>query len=226
MLTCKNLSLGYGNNIFIKDLNFFVNSGDYLCILGENGAGKSTLMKSILGLTPLICGDIILSEGVSRKDFGYLNQQNDIQKDFPASVFEIVLSGCQSKLGARPFYNKKEKQLALSLIEKMDISHIKKRCFRELSGGQQQRVLLARALCSTEKILFLDEPVSGLDPNVSLDLYSVIEKINKEQNITVIMVSHDIKSCLKYASHILHIGNDLFFGTKEDYMLKNFGGDI
>ncbi|MFI3212191.1 MAG: ABC transporter ATP-binding protein [Eubacteriales bacterium] len=217
-LICENLSLGYDGHKILENLNFTVSKGDYLCIIGENGAGKSTLMKSILGLIDPISGEIKLGKELLRKEFGYLTQQSEIQKDFPASVREIVLSGCQSKCGMRPFYNKKERELAKQAMEKMDILHLKNRCYRELSGGQQQRVLLARALCATEKIIFLDEPVSGLDQNVSADLYSVIEELNKKDNITIVMISHDIEASLKYATHVLHIGKNSFFGTKEEYL--------
>lgn len=217
-LTCQDLSLGYDGKTIIENLNFSVKRGEYLCILGENGAGKSTLMKAILGLKAPISGEIILGDGLTRKEFGYLTQQSEVQKDFPASVREIVISGCQSKCGLRPFYNKREKIVAEQAMEKMNISHLRNRCYRELSGGQQQRVLLSRALCATEKIIFLDEPVSGLDQNVSAELYSVIEEINKKDNITIVMISHDIEAALKYATHILHIGKTSFFGTKEEYL--------
>jgi zinc transport system ATP-binding protein len=145
-----------------------------------------------------------------------------VQKDFPASVREIVLSGCQARMGLRPFYSKAEKQLAAENMERMDISDLADRCYRDLSGGQQQRVLLARALCATRKVLLLDEPVSGLDPKVTAEMYSLIQKINKE-GVTVIMISHDIAAAVKYADHILHIGSSLFFGTKEAYLKSKEG---
>ncbi len=217
-LTCENLSLGYDGKVIIKDLDFQINQGDYLCILGENGAGKSTLMKGILSLKKPIAGKLSWSDGIKTTDVGYLTQQSEIQKDFPASVYEIVISGCQSRAGLRPFYNKTEKTLAQTAMEKMKITEFKKRCYRELSGGQQQRVMLARALCATQKILFLDEPVAGLDQNVSAELYEVVHQLNVEDGITVVMISHDIEMAMKYASHILHIGNGNFFGTKDAYL--------
>ncbi|MCR4954147.1 MAG: ABC transporter ATP-binding protein [Treponema sp.] len=215
-LTCENLTLGYASNIILKDLNFQVNKGDYLCIVGENGSGKTTLMKTLLRLIKPISGKITFGDGLIQDEIGYLPQQTDVQKDFPASVYEIVLSGCQSRCGKRPFYNKKEKQLALANIEKMGISHLTKRCYRELSGGQQQRVLLARALCATQKMLLLDEPVSALDPDVTEEMYALIKSLN-EEGITIIMISHDVQAALNYATHILHIGENIFFGKKEDY---------
>lgn len=215
-LICENLTLGYSSHIILKDLNFQVNKGDYLCIVGENGSGKTTLMKTLLRLIKPISGKIIFGDGLIQDEIGYLPQQTDVQKDFPASVYEIVLSGCQSRCGKRPFYNKEEKKLALTNIEKMGISNLTKRCYRELSGGQQQRVLLARALCATQKMLLLDEPVSALDPDVTDEMYKLIKSLNDE-GITIIMISHDVQAALNYATHILHIGEKIFFGKKEDY---------
>ena len=217
-LTCKNLTLGYDNRAIQEDLNFSIDAGDYLCIVGENGSGKSTLMKTILGLQPPISGRILTGDGLRKNEIGYLPQQTVVQKDFPASVREIVLSGCQGRCGSRPFYNKEEKQLAAEAMNKMQITQLERRCYRELSGGQQQRVLLARALCATQKMLLLDEPVSGLDPKVMAEMYRLIGELNCRDGITVIMISHDITAAVKYASHILHIGNTVFFGTKADYL--------
>lgn len=217
-LTCQNLCVGYDGKPVLQDLSFQVFAGDYLCVVGENGSGKSTLMKTILGLQPPISGRILTGDGLRKNEIGYLPQQTMVQKDFPASVREIVLSGCQGRCGSRPFYNKEEKQLALDAMDKMQITQLAKRCYRELSGGQQQRVLLARALCATQKMLLLDEPVSGLDPKVTAEMYALIEKLNCEDGITVIMISHDIAAAVQYASHILHIGDTVFFGTKDAYL--------
>lgn len=217
-LTCQNLTVGYDGRAVLQGLNFEVSPGDYLCIVGENGSGKSTLMKTILGLQAPIGGTILTGDGLRKNEIGYLPQQTQAQKDFPASVREIVLSGCQGRCGSRPFYSKEEKRLAEENIGKMGIGSLTKRCYRELSGGQQQRVLLARALCATRKMLLLDEPVSGLDPRVTAEMYGLIETLNREEGITVMMISHDISAALKYASHILHIGDSVFFGTKADYL--------
>ena len=217
-LTCQNLTVGYDGRAVLQGLHFEVNAGNYLCIVGENGSGKSTLMKTILGLQAPIGGRILTGDGLRKNEIGYLPQQTQAQKDFPASVREIVLSGCQGRCGSRPFYSKEEKRLAEENIEKMGIGSLTKRCYRELSGGQQQRVLLARALCATRKMLLLDEPVSGLDPRVTAEMYGLIETLNREEGITVMMISHDISAALKYASHILHIGDSVFFGTKADYL--------
>ena len=217
-LSCQNLTVGYDGRAVLQGLNFEVNPGDYLCIVGENGSGKSTLMKTILGLQAPISGRILTGDGLRKNEIGYLPQQTQAQKDFPASVREIVLSGCQGRCGRRPFYSKEEKRLAEENIGKMGIGSLTKRCYRELSGGQQQRVLLARALCATRKMLLLDEPVSGLDPRVTAEMYGLIETLNREEGITVMMISHDISAALKYASHILHIGDSVFFGTKADYL--------
>ena len=217
-LTCQNLTLGYDANIVLKDLNFSVSSGDFLCIIGENGSGKTTLMKTLLGLISPLDGKVVMGNALKSNEIGYLPQQTIVQKDFPASVEEIVLSGCQGRCALRPFYNKQEKQLAVQNMERMNITDLKKRCYRELSGGQQQRVLLARALCATKKLLLLDEPVSGLDPKVTLEMYSLIEDINKNDGITVIMISHDIAAAVKYASHVLYVGKEIFFGAKAEYL--------
>ena len=217
-LTCQNLSLGYDARVILHDLNFSVNSGDFLCIIGENGSGKTTLMKTLLGLIPPLGGKVILGDGLRESEIGYLPQQSLVQRDFPASVEEIVLSGCRSSCGLRPFYTAAEKQLAAQNMERMHLTALKKRCYRELSGGQQQRVLLARALCATRKLLLLDEPVSGLDPTVTPELYRLIEKINRDDGITVLMISHDIAAAVHYASHILYMGKTFFFGTKAQYL--------
>lgn len=217
-LTCQRLCVGYDGKSILQDLDFEVFAGDYLCIVGENGSGKSTLMKTILGLQMPISGRILTGDGLRKNEIGYLPQQTVVQKDFPASVREIVLSGCQGRCGNRPFYSKEEKKLAADAIGKMQITPLAKRCYRTLSGGQQQRVLLSRALCATQKMLLLDEPVSGLDPKVTAEMYTLIHRLNDEDGITVVMISHDLNAALQYASHILHIGDTAFFGTKAAYL--------
>lgn len=221
-LDVKNVTLGYEGNAIIENLSFQVNPGDYLCIVGENGSGKSTLMRTMLGLQPPMKGEITKGDGLSANEIGYLPQQTVVQKDFPASVWEIVLSGCQNGSGLKPFYSKEQKKLAEDNIDRMGIRKLRNRCYRELSGGQQQRVLLARALCATEKILLLDEPVSGLDPKVTMEMYELIKSLNDE-GITIIMISHDIGAAVEYATHILHIGDKIFFGTKEEYLSSDQG---
>ena len=224
-LQCKDLSLGYEGRAVLSGVNFSVSAGDYLCIVGENGSGKSTLMKTILGLMKPLGGTIRWGEGMRENEIGYLPQQTAVQKDFPATVWEIVLSGCQSRTGRRPFYSKAEKDLARKNMERMGVTALARRCYRQLSGGQQQRVLLARALCATQKLLLLDEPVSGLDPKVTAEMYDLIQGLNRE-GVTIIMISHDISAALHFASHILHVGHDIFFGTVEAYqsspMAKRF----
>ena len=216
-LICSNISLGYNSKAILKNLNFKIHKGEYLCIVGENGSGKTTLMKTILRLIPPLEGKIYTDDGLLPDEIGYLPQQTEVQRDFPASVKEIVLSGCQSRCGKRPFYNKAEKALAIENIKKMGVYDLQNRCYRELSGGQQQRVLLARALCATQKMLLLDEPISGLDPNATEEMYELIDSLNKS-GITIIMISHDMEAALKYATHILHIGKEIFFGKKEEYL--------
>lgn len=218
LFTCNDLALGYDGKIVIENVQFEVNQGDYLCIVGENGAGKSTLVKTLLHLMEPIKGKIITGEDWKPFEIGYLPQQTEVQKDFPASVWEVVLSGTLSKCNNRPFYSKKEKLLAEENMKKMDIWELRKKCYRNLSGGQQQRVLLARALCATTKLILLDEPVTGLDPRAAADFYNIVKKLN-EDGITVIMVSHDIQTSIKYASHVLHMRkHQSFFGKREDYL--------
>ena len=220
---CKDVTLGYENKVVAKNLNFKIDQGDYLCVVGENGTGKSTLIKTLLGLIKPLNGEVIANvQGKNHKGVGYLPQQTQAQKDFPASVWEVVLSGVLNNDHRCPFYNKKDKAEAEKNMEKLNILDLKKRCYRELSGGQQQRVLLARALCATDSVLILDEPVTGLDPAASMELYETIKDLNKKENVTIIMVSHDIKNALNYATHILHLEqeND-FFGTVEENKKSN-----
>lgn len=222
-IECRNLALGYDGKIVAENLTFSVSKGDYLCIVGENGAGKSTLIKTLLKLNTPISGEIITSEKLEKGGIGYLPQQTDVQRDFPASVREIVLSGCLKAAGFRPFYSKMQKKLAFENMRKLGIEDLENRSYRELSGGQQQRVLLARALCASEKILLLDEPAAGLDPVATSEMYDVIENLNKS-GITIVMVSHDIHSAVKYAKHILHISHKpLFYGETADYINSHVG---
>ena len=230
-ISCSDLVLGYDNNVVSKDINFSVKEGDYLCILGENGAGKSTLMKTLLHLIEPVSGKIVYGDGLKPYEIGYLPQQSSVQRDFPASVFEVVLSGCLSKLKNRFFYSSVEKNIAQENMEKLEIWHLREKSYRNLSGGQQQRVLLARALCATSKLLILDEPVSGLDPKVTLNFYEMVKKLNSN-GLTVIMVSHDFDAAMSYADTILHIGSrQLYFGKVQDYrnseaykIFSTFGG--
>ena len=225
LITCKDLTLGYENTRVAEHLSFTVEEGDYLCIVGENGSGKSTLMKTLLGLRAPLAGTIAFSDGLHKNEIGYLPQQTPLQRDFPASVQEVVLSGCLSRCGLRPFFSKEEKALAARNMERLGIEGLARRCYRELSGGQQQRVLLARALCATRKLRLLDEPVAGLDPKVTAELYDLIAELNRTDRITVIMISHDIAAAVRYASHILHIGEGqrLFFGTASAYLASPVG---
>ena len=218
----KNLALGYEGDALVENLNFEINSGEYLCIVGENGSGKSTLMRTLLGLQKPMAGDIEFGEELNSTLIGYLPQQTVVQKDFPASVSEIVLSGFQGRMGWRPFYSPAEKKEARENMERLGITKLRNRCYRELSGGQQQRVLLARALCATKRILLLDEPVSGLDPAAQTEMYQIIRQLNKE-GVTIIMISHDVHASLHFASHILHMGSSVFYGTTEEFKESPIG---
>lgn len=218
ILECRNLCFAYEGKQVLEGVNFSLNAGDYLCVVGENGSGKSTLIKGLLGLKAPEQGSILLSDGLKATEIGYLPQQTQVQRDFPASVYEVVLSGCLNSLGNRLFYSKELKQRALENMERMGIEDLRGESYQNLSGGQQQRVLLARALCATKKLLLLDEPVTGLDPIASGEMYNLIKLINLCDNISVIMVSHDIHEAVRYATHILHLGHtQLFFGTAAEY---------
>ena len=218
LIECKHLKVGYENRTAVDDVSFSINEGDYLCIVGENGSGKSTLMKSILGLIPIKSGEIIFN-GLKQNQIGYLPQQTIVQRDFPASVFEVVLSGCLNRLGMKPFFTAKERKIAEDNIKLLNIEKIRKKAYCDLSGGQQQRVLLARALCATEKILLLDEPFTALDTVVSKELYGVIKMLNKERGITVVMISHDVRNSVESSDMVLHMDTKiLFYGTSAEYL--------
>lgn len=222
-IVCQDLTLGYDGRAILSGLDFSINAGDYFCIVGENGSGKSTLMKTLLHLQPPIGGSILMGDGLEPNEIGYLPQLTFVQRDFPASVREIVLSGNIGRCGFRPFYNKREKAFAEKNMRKMGIEQLAGRCYRELSGGQQQRVLLARALCAARKALLLDEPASGLDPKATAELYHLIQELNQKDGITIIMISHDIAAAIPYASHILHIGKTVFYGTRQEYLQSEIG---
>ncbi len=222
LITIRDLSLGYGNRILTEGMDMQVDSGEYVCVIGENGAGKSTFIRTLLGLQSPLKGKITFGEGLKKTQVGYLPQQTVVQRDFPATVEEIVLSGCQGSKGLRPFYNSREKEEAKRNMERMNISEFAKRSYRKLSGGQQQRVLLARALCASSRLLVLDEPVAGLDPKATEDMYALIKGLNDE-GVTIIMISHDISAALTFASHILHMRSRSVFMTKEEYLKSDIG---
>lgn len=216
VLSCNDIWVGYDNKPVIRTLNLDIYEGDYITIVGENGSGKSTLVKTLLGLLKPISGQIIVHEVQS--GIGYLPQQTQVQRDFPASVYEVVVSGFLNKAKNRPFYTSKEKNKAIEHMELLHIQDLKKRCYRELSGGQQQRVLLARALCAAENLLILDEPVTGLDPVATKELYENLRILNKERNMTIIMISHDLKNALEQADKVLSIEQNTYkFGMAEEF---------
>lgn len=223
LISCENLTLAYDSGVVASDVNFSVEAGNYLCIVGENGSGKSTLVKSILGLHPVHSGTLHVSAEARKSGIGYLPQHTPAQRDFPASVKEIVRSGCLRRAGMRPFFRASDKKLAEEAMVRMDIDHLASRCYRELSGGQQQRVLLARAFCATGQLILLDEPIAGLDPLAMIEMYNMIADMNRE-GVAVVMVSHDVAAAVNYASHILHLGKTTsFFGTTEEYLTTPVG---
>jgi zinc transport system ATP-binding protein len=227
LILCRDVSLGYEGRPVIRDLSFTVNSGDYLCVAGENGSGKTTLIKGLIGLLSPLRGSLVFTERIKGNGAGYLPQQAAAKKDFPAGVYEIVLSGTAGSMGFRPFYSREAKETALENMRRLDIGDLRNRCFRELSGGQQRRVLIARALCASRRLLVLDEPAAGLDPLVTADLYGLLDRLNRETEITVIMVSHDIQGAVKYANQVLHIKNHrCFFGKTAEYLESELGKEF
>lgn len=204
LIQCKHVALGYGKQVLVQGLDLEVTRGDYLCIVGDNGVGKSTFLRTLLGLQPLLAGQITLGEGLTQKDLGYLPQQTQVQRDFPATVEEIVSSGFGSAMGWRPFLSRGERNRVEENLQRMGIAHLAKRSYRTLSGGQQQRVRLARALCAADTLLLLDEPVAGLDPEGTAEMYDVIHALNQE-GMTIVMVSHDMDGVRTHATRILRM---------------------
>lgn len=222
LIGCQNLTMSYEGVVALNNVSFSIDSGDYMLILGENGSGKSTLIKGLLGLKSASSGKITFN-GITPRQIGYLPQQNAIQKDFPATVREVILSGCLGAGGFSPFYTKAQKETADKCMRHLHLDEIRKKSFRDLSGGQQQRVLIARALCATDKLLLLDEPVTGLDAVVTAELYDLIDHFNTVHGVTIIMISHDISNALKYANKVLHISSDSsFFGSAEEYLKTDY----
>lgn len=218
VLECKNLSIGYENRIVLENINFAIDTGEYVCLFGDNGSGKSTLVKTILGLIPRLRGELVFDKDLSPRSIGYLPQRNNSLTDFPASVYEVVRSGCLNRIGLRPFFNKNDIKRVEEMMELLEIKNLTNRSFSELSGGQQQRVLLARALCATDKLIILDEPFNGLDSNTAANLYEILDKINHELKVTIIIVSHFVEDLLKHATKVLHLSqNCLFCGNPDEY---------
>ena len=226
LLECEHLSLGYPGNLLVKDLSFSLKAGQCLCILGENGVGKSTLVRTLLHLQPPLIGTIRLGDDLNPSDIGYLPQQNAVQRDFPATVLEVVLSGCLGHCGWRPFYGRTERELARRNLARLGLANLAQRCFRELSGGQRQRVLLARALCAGSRMLLLDEPAAGLDPGMQAELYRLICILYQQDNMGVLMVSHDLHEAVEHATHILHLSTTPFWGTRQEYLASPLGHSI
>ena len=224
LIRCRDAGLGYDNKALIEHFDFQVYKGDYVCIVGENGSGKSTLLKTLLGLIKPVSGEVALAAAVQNGAIGYLPQQTQVQRQFPASVFEVVLSGFLNRSRRSPFFHKEEKRAALKNLSRLGIADLAKQCYGKLSGGQQQRVLLARALCAAGDILVLDEPVTGLDPMAAGTLYENLRKLHKE-GMAVVMVTHDLRSAVSEAEHILHMNEgEYFYGSVEEYLQLSMEG--
>ena len=224
LLACRDVSLGYEGQSVLTHLDLSIRAGDYLCIVGDNGSGKSTLLRGLLGLLPPLSGEIWRSPELQKGAVGYLPQQTRAQRDFPATVYEVVLSGCLNQKGMKFFYSPAQKSMALMNMGKLGILELKDQCYRDLSGGQQQRVLLARALCAARSLLILDEPITGLDPAAAQDLYKTLAYLNQKEGMAVVMVTHDLKAALRSARTVLHIGRrGTFLGTPAEYLASPMG---
>ena len=223
LFSCKDLTLGYDGRAVAENLNFEVEKGDYLCVIGENGSGKSTLIKTLLGLNKPLSGEIKRSEAFSPRRIGYMPQQTPVQKDFPASVREVVLSGFLGGKKFLSFYSRNDRLAAAAIMERLGIASLADRCIRELSGGQQQRTLLARAMCAAKDVLLVDEPCAGLDEQGSKELYALLDELHRKDGMTVIMVTHDKEAAETYAEKILKLGhakNSRFYGTRDEYLAE------
>lgn len=224
LIECSGAGFGYENFDVVTDVTMEILPGDYIGVVGENGAGKSTFIKGLLGLLKPTSGEIRMAEDLKKTGIGYLPQQTAAQKDFPATVWEVVLSGTLSRAGYRPFYSREEKRLAELNMERLGICDLRRKCYRDLSGGQKQRVLIARALCATERLLILDEPITGLDPSAAQEFYQVVRRLNREQGVAILMVSHDIQNMVLQAQKILHLKQKvLFYGSVEEYRKSPLG---
>lgn len=226
LITLENVTIAFEGVVAVQDVNLTIERGDYLVIVGENGSGKSTLIRAILGLVRPQKGRVVYGDGLRRNQIGYLPQQTESQRDFPASVEEVVLSGCVNRMGRRPFYSAAQRRLAEEKMHLLDVERFRKKSYRTLSGGQQQRVLLARALCATDCILLLDEPVTGLDPETTEELYSIIRDLNRKHGVTIAMVSHDLQGAMRDAGKVLVMNRGAdYFGSTEGYW-KRLEGQV
>lgn len=224
LIVCRDVSLGYEGQTVLSHLNLTIRDGDYLCIVGDNGSGKSTLLRGLLGLLAPQSGEILRAPELERGAVGYLPQQTRAQRDFPATVLEVALSGCLNQKGSRFFYTRAQKSQALMNLGKLGVLEWKDKSYRELSGGQQQRVLLARALCAAGRLLILDEPITGLDPAAAQDLYKTLSYLNTKEGMAIVMVTHDLGPALRSARSVLHIGQrGTFLGPVADYLASPQG---
>jgi len=223
IIECKKLNIGYADKLVCSNITFSVEKGQYVCIIGENGSGKSTLIKTILGLNKPLNGRVVFGGHFNKSHVGYLPQQTEFQKDFPATVREIVMSGFLGRMGFRPFYNKVEKEKCNKILSQLGATDYQDKSFKDLSGGQQQRVLLARALCATDELLVLDEPTNGLDARAIRHFYELIDKLNRDNGLTVVMVTHSVENVIKYATHVVYLKDTMeFAGAKEEFLNSEY----
>lgn len=202
ILEVEKLKVSYSNHVAIENINFKIEDGEYVCLVGENGSGKSTLVKTIVGLLKPEEGQVNLN--ISLDEVAYLSQTNLKDLDFPATAKEIIMSGIQ-KHGKFPFYTKKDKEIYENVIKQLKIEELQGRRIGDLSGGQKQRILIARALVRQPKLLILDEPATGLDYNITKELYKILENLNKNNKMTIIMATHDLEEINEIKPRIISL---------------------
>ena len=218
LIKIENASLGYEGKTVVNDISVDIKEKDYICIVGENGSGKTTLMKALLGLLKPLSGSITYSDGLKQNEIGYLPQSSDIQRDFPASVQEVVLSGCLNKKHTF-FYSKEQKKTAAENMKLTGIYDLRKKCFRELSGGQRQRISIARAIIRNPRVIIFDEATSALDSVTEKEIQKAIENLTADR--TTFIVAHRL-STIKNADKIAVMdgGRCVEYGTYEELMAK------
>ncbi len=218
LITAQNITLAFDGHTAAENVSFTLARGDYLCVVGENGSGKSTLLRAVTGEIKPVAGRLMISPELRRAGIGYLPQQSKIQRDFPASVREVVVSGCVRRDNTGLFWKRKSKKRAAEYMKLLHVDALADKCFGELSGGQRQRVLLARAMCASDLLLLLDEPMNGLDPEAAHEMYHAVRMLNRERGLAIMMVSHDVGCALHEAGHVLSMcRGHSFYGTVEEY---------
>lgn len=217
IIEVNHLNFGYNDNLILNDVSFSVDRGDFLGIIGANGTGKSTLIKLLLKIMEPLSGEIkLLGENIDTfkrwNKIGYVSQKaNSFNSSFPATVEEVVAANLYSKIGLFRFPNKSHMQQVYKALELVGMQAYGKRLIGNLSGGQQQRVFIARVLVNEPEIMFLDEPTVGIDARSEEAVYSLLARLNKELNLTIVMVTHDISAITVHANKLVCLGEKGMF---------------